>query len=158
LCPWEAIKVRMQTSIPPFAKNTRQGWSIITAKEGISGLYKGLSPLWARQIPYTMVKFSSFENIVAAIYANISTPKSEMGKLQQTGISFAGGYLAGILCAVISHPADVMVSKMNAERMSGESVGACITRIYSRIGFPGLWNGLFVRIIMIGTLTVSFIL
>jgi len=36
--------------------------------------------------------------------------------LQQTGVSFLAGYIAGIGCAVVSHPADVMVSKLNAER------------------------------------------
>lgn len=53
LCPFEAIKVRMQTTLPPYANNLRQGWSRIVAKEGIAGLYKGLYPLWARQVPYT---------------------------------------------------------------------------------------------------------
>ena len=53
LCPFEAIKVRMQTTLPPYANNLREGWSRITAKEGVAGLYKGLYPLWARQIPYT---------------------------------------------------------------------------------------------------------
>jgi hypothetical protein len=36
----------MQTTIPPFARGTLQGWSTITGKEGIGGLYKGLYPLW----------------------------------------------------------------------------------------------------------------
>jgi solute carrier family 25 (mitochondrial phosphate transporter), member 3 len=46
-----------------------------------------------------------------------------------------------------------MVSKLNSERQAGESAGAAMNRIYKRIGFGGLWNGLGVRIIMIGTLT-----
>lgn len=46
-----------------------------------------------------------------------------------------------------------MVSKLNSERKAGESAGAAMSRIYKRIGFPGLWNGLPVRIVMIGTLT-----
>ena len=37
LCPFEAIKVRMQTTIPPFATGTFSGMSIITAKEGTAG-------------------------------------------------------------------------------------------------------------------------
>jgi solute carrier family 25 (mitochondrial phosphate transporter), member 3 len=53
LCPFEAIKVRMQTTLPPYANNLREGWSRIVAKEGVAGLYKGLYPLWARQVPYT---------------------------------------------------------------------------------------------------------
>lgn len=60
---------------------------------------------------------------------------------------------AGILCAIVSHPADVMVSKLNANRQPGEAFGAAMGRIYKDIGFPGLWNGLVIRIFMIGTLT-----
>jgi len=37
LCPFEAVKVRMQTTIPPFASGTLNGLSIITAKEGTAG-------------------------------------------------------------------------------------------------------------------------
>lgn len=116
LCPFEAIKVRMQTSLPPFAKNMREGWGKIVSKEGYSGLYKGLQPLWGRQIPYTMVKFATFETTVNYIYATLGKPKETYNSLQQTGVSFLGGYIAGVGCAVISHPADVMVSKLNADR------------------------------------------
>ena len=53
----------------------------------------------------------------------------------------------------MSHPADVMVSKLNANRQPGEAFGAAMGRIYKDIGFGGLWNGLVIRIFMIGTLT-----
>jgi solute carrier family 25 phosphate transporter 3 len=46
-----------------------------------------------------------------------------------------------------------MVSKLNATRQAGESFGVATGRIYKEIGFKGLWNGLPVRIVMIGTLT-----
>jgi solute carrier family 25 phosphate transporter 3 len=151
LCPFEAVKVRMQTTIPPFAKGTFEAISSVVAKEGTAGLYKGLYPLWGRQIPYTMMKFASFETIVEMIYDRLPGQKSDYGKAAQTGVSFTGGYLAGILCAIVSHPADVMVSKLNANRAPGEAFGAAIGRIYKDIGFVGLWNGLPVRIVMIGT-------
>ncbi|KAJ9500609.1 Cu/Pi carrier [Exophiala xenobiotica] len=153
LCPFEAVKVRMQTTIPPTFTGTMQGISSIVGKEGVSGLYKGLYPLWARQIPYTMMKFASFETIVAAIYNYLPGQKSDYNKGAQTLVAFSGGYMAGILCAIVSHPADVMVSKLNADRAPGESFGGALSRIYSKIGFAGLWNGLPVRIVMIGTLT-----
>jgi len=153
LCPWEAIKVRMQTTIPPYANNLREGWSKVVDKEGIAGLYKGLYPLWARQIPYTMCKFASFEETVKLIYRQLGKPKESYNSLQQTGVSFTAGYIAGILCAVVSHPADVMVSKLNSDRKAGEGAGSAVARIYKNIGFSGLWNGLPVRIVMIGTLT-----
>lgn len=153
LCPFEAVKVRMQTTLPPFAHTMREGISKVVAKEGYAGLYKGLYPLWGRQIPYTMCKFATFETTVDKIYATLGKPKSAYNGLQQTGVSFLGGYIAGIACAVISHPADVMVSKLNSERKPGEGAGKAMSRIYGNIGFTGLWNGLPVRILMIGTLT-----
>ncbi|MCJ1334045.1 hypothetical protein MMC10_010752 [Thelotrema lepadinum] len=153
LCPFEAVKVRMQTTLPPFAKNAREGWAKVVKAEGYGGLYKGLYPLWARQIPYTMVKFATFEKTVEAIYGFIGKPKESLSGLQQTGVSFLGGYIAGIGCAVVSHPADVMVSKLNADRKAGEGAATAMSRIYGNIGFTGLWNGLPVRILMIGTLT-----
>ncbi|KAK2053072.1 mitochondrial carrier [Colletotrichum caudatum] len=153
LCPFEAVKVRMQGGIPSPYKGTLDGISKVTAKEGVAGLYKGLYPLWGRQIPYTMMKFASFETIVEMIYHRLPGQKSDYSKAAQTGVSFVGGYLAGILCAIVSHPADVMVSKLNANRQQGEAFGAAIGRIYKDIGFGGLWNGLPVRIVMIGTLT-----
>lgn len=44
LCPFEAVKVRVQTTVPPVAAKT-------VLSTGVAGLYKGLYPLWARQIP-----------------------------------------------------------------------------------------------------------
>lgn len=153
LCPFEAIKVKTQTTIPPYASGVIDGWKKITAVEGVGGLYKGLVPLWFRQIPYTMCKFASFETIVDAIYTYLPGSKADYSTIQQTEVSFLGGYIAGILCATVSHPADVMVSKVNNEKLATETTGAAVSRIYKRIGFVGLWNGLPVRIFMIGTLT-----
>ena len=39
--------------------------------------------------------------------------------------------------------------------IAGESGGKAMSRIYGNIGFKGLWNGLPVRIAMIGTLVWS---
>lgn len=37
LCPFEAVKVRMQTSLPPFANTMREGISKVVQKEGYAG-------------------------------------------------------------------------------------------------------------------------
>ena len=100
-----------------------------------------------------LLQFASFETTVEIIYSQLPGTKADYTKAAQTGVSFVGGYIAGILCAIVSHPADVMVSKLNANRQDGEAFGAATKRIYGDIGFRGLWNGLPVRIVMIGTLT-----
>jgi solute carrier family 25 phosphate transporter 3 len=79
LCPWEALKVRMQTS--NFGTNFVEGFGKIRANEGFNGFYKGLGPLWMRQVPYTMVKFAAFENTVKAFYKYAFTkPKDSYSK------------------------------------------------------------------------------
>ena len=79
-------------------------------------LYKGLKPLWGRQIPYTMMKFACFENTVEALYKYVvPKPKSQCSKTEQLTVSFAAGYIAGIFCAVVSQPADNLVSKLNSQ-------------------------------------------
>ncbi|KAI7962860.1 hypothetical protein MJO28_000954 [Puccinia striiformis f. sp. tritici] len=150
--PMEAVKVRMQTTIPPFATGTVDGFKKFVAVEGTGGLYKSLGSLWSRQIPYTMMKFWSFEATVTKIYASLGKPKDSYNKLQQLGVSFVGGYFAGIFCAVVSHPADTMVSKLNAVGKKG-STKPTVGTIYKEIGFGGLWAGLGTRIVMVGTLT-----
>ncbi|OZJ04686.1 hypothetical protein BZG36_02542 [Bifiguratus adelaidae] len=150
LCPMEALKVRMQTEIPPYAKSVGEGFNKLKNAEGLHGFYKGIVPLWTRQIPYTMMKFASFERIVEYIYVKLGKPKEEYNKFQQLGVSFIGGYAAGILCAVVSHPADTLVSKMN-NVSGGPSMSA--GQLIKQLGFKGLWTGLSTRIAMIGTLT-----
>jgi hypothetical protein len=62
----EATKVRIQTSptAPPTLRGCAQ-W--IYKTEGFTGFFKGLPPLWLRQIPYTMVKFATFERTIELV-------------------------------------------------------------------------------------------
>jgi len=81
-----------------------------------------------------------------------------MTKVEQMGVIFTAGYLAGILCGAVSHPADTMVSKINKLKMEG-GIGDKMKVIYygtkevPGIGFGGLWAGFLPRVVMIGTLT-----
>merc|ERR1712142_439261 len=149
LSPMESVKVRMQTSPPgTFPTTLRAAAPAIYAAEGINGFYKALVPLWGRQIPYTMMKFACFEKTVEFLYANVvPKPRAECTKGEQLIVTFAAGYIAGVFCAVVSHPADTIVSYMN--KAEGATVGSAA----KDLGFKGMWAGLGPRIIMIGTLT-----
>ena len=59
------------------------------------------------------------------------------------------GYIAGVFCAIVSHPADTVVSKLNQQK------GASAIGVAKQLGFAGLWKGLVPRIVMIGTLTAA---
>ena len=103
------------------------------------------------QIPYTMAKFFFFEYIVNAFYTYVFTaPKDTYSKTTQLGVTFASGYLAGVVCAIVSHPADSLVSLMGKAENRGKGLG----QIASEVGITSLaTKGLGTRVIMIGTLT-----
>uniref|UniRef100_A0A7E4V3C1 Phosphate carrier protein, mitochondrial n=1 Tax=Panagrellus redivivus TaxID=6233 RepID=A0A7E4V3C1_PANRE len=147
LAPMEATKVRVQTATnaPP---NLRGCVPFIYKSEGLGGFYKGLPPLWMRQIPYTMMKFACFEKTVELLYKHVvPKPRAECSKAEQLVVTFAAGYIAGVFCAIVSHPADTVVSKLN------QDAGASAGQILKKLGPVGVWGGLVPRIVMIGTLT-----
>ncbi|XP_066144674.1 solute carrier family 25 member 3-like [Euwallacea fornicatus] len=147
LSPMEAAKVKIQTT-PGFANTLREAWPRIMREEGVNGFYKSLVPLWMRQIPYTMMKFACFERTVELLYKYVvPKPRAECTKPEQLVVTFAAGYIAGVFCAIVSHPADTVVSKLNQEK------GSTAIEAARKLGFAGLWKGLPPRIVMIGTLT-----
>ena len=98
-----------------------------------------------------MAKFYFFEKIVQLFYTNIFTaPKETYSGPTQLGITFASGYLAGVVCAIVSHPADSVVSQMGKVENRGKGFG----QIVGEVGIANLaTKGLGTRVIMIGTLT-----
>merc|ERR1719499_1873115 len=127
------------------AENAAEGKGLFSAN---GAFFKGLKPLWLRQIPYTMMKFSCFEKTVELLYKHVvPKPRAECTKGEQLIVTFAAGYIAGVFCAIVSHPADTIVSYMN--KAEGATVGSAA----KDLGFKGMWAGLGPRIIMIGTLT-----
>ncbi len=98
-----------------------------------------------------MAKFFFFEKIVQLFYTKVFTePKETYGKGTQLGVTFASGYLAGVVCAIVSHPADSLVSQLGKASNKGKSIGT----IVSEVGVGNIaTKGLGTRVLMIGTLT-----
>jgi solute carrier family 25 phosphate transporter 3 len=153
LCPMEMVKVKIQTSPHgTWPTSLVAATSKMSAERANTGFpFKSVVPLWSRQIPYTMAKFFFFEKIVQLFYTHVFTQeKDSYSKPTQLGITFASGYLAGVICAIVSHPADTLVSQMGKADNKGKGFG----QIASEVGLKNLLTkGLGTRILMIGTLT-----
>jgi len=161
LCPWETVKLKVQTvginewlegKGNGYANGLRDGTPRLLKEEGVGGAFKILKPLWARQIPYTIIKFVAFEDFIRRIYGFTESSwgmvKSDFNKTQQLGFTFAAGYGAGIFCGAVSHPADTMASLVS------KSPNTAMGELYANNGaFQGLWKGFGARVFMIGTLT-----
>jgi len=52
-------------------------------------------------------------------------------KSQQLVVTFAAGYIAGVFCAIVSHPADSVVSKLNSD------VGSTAVQAAKSLGWQG---------------------
>ncbi|KAH9603397.1 hypothetical protein KSS87_005351 [Heliosperma pusillum] len=171
LCPFESIKVRVQTQTH-FARGLADGFPKVYRAEGLSGFYKGLLPLWSRNLPcnnafsyisnsncylvhhfkscllasFSMVMFTTFEHSVDLIYRKIiQREKENCTRLQQLGVTCLAGYAAGAVGTVISNPADVIVSSLYNKK--ADSVVQAVKKI-------GIWNlftrSLPVRIALVG--------
>lgn len=79
----------------------------------------------------------------------VPKPRADCSKGEQLVVTFAAGYIAGVFCAIVSHPADTVVSKLNKEK------GSTAVEVAKKLGMAGMWKGLMPRIVMIGTLTAA---
>lgn len=152
LCPMEMVKVKVQTSPNgTFPTSFGAALSKMRADPSSGFPFKSLTALWGRQIPYTMAKFYFFEKVVRLFYQYVFTkPREEYSKFTQLSVTFMSGYLAGIICAIVSHPADTLVSARGKGTNAGKSYG----QIAKEMGYKNLCTkGLGTRILMIGTLT-----
>jgi solute carrier family 25 phosphate transporter 3 len=79
---------------------------------------------------------------------------SPAGKM---GVSLSSGVIAGVAAAIISHPADTLLSLVNKQGAGGEgSIMTRLVRIAQEIGPRKLmFTGLGARCVMIGTLTAG---
>ena len=156
LCPLEAVRIR-SVSDPEFCDGLLDGARKMAAQEGLGGFYAGLIPILAKQIPYTCAKFVVQGSVADSMYLSMGKSPSELSSGTNLGVSLASGVVAGVAAAIISHPADSLLSKVNKKGAGGD--GPMITRlmvIAKEIGFMKLLTvGLAPRCIMIGTLTAG---
>ncbi|GKY92211.1 hypothetical protein MPSEU_000192300 [Mayamaea pseudoterrestris] len=152
MCPWEQLRVKVQTShVGAFP--TKLGPAFAAMLADGTHPFQSLRALWMRQIPATMTNFFVFENAVHAIYMHVlQQPKDSLSKPAQLGVSLAAGYVSGVCCAVVSHPADSLVSLLSQPMHDGKG----ITQIVNEVG---LWKlatmGLSSRMLLTGTIVGS---
>ncbi|KAF3765727.1 putative mitochondrial phosphate carrier protein [Cryphonectria parasitica EP155] len=151
LCPLEATRIRL-VSEPTYASGLLSGFSKMLSQEGIGAFYAGFGPILFKQIPYTMAKFVVYEKVAEAIYR--SYPKNEMSDGAQTTVNLGSGLIAGFAAAIVSQPADTMLSKINKTKgLPGEGTMTRLVKIGKELGLRGSYTGIGARLFMVGTLT-----
>ncbi|KAG9679547.1 hypothetical protein KCU99_g1455, partial [Aureobasidium melanogenum] len=153
LCPLEATRIRL-VSEPTFASGLVSGFSKIAKTEGLGGFYSGFGPMLFKQVPYTMSKFVVYEKVAEAIYKRVDKSTASPG--MQTSINLGSGLIAGFAAAIVSQPADTMLSKINKTKgMPGESTTSRLIKIAKELGLRGSYSGIGARLFMVGTITAG---
>jgi len=155
LCPLEACRIR-SVSDPSYGNGLPGVAARLLREEGvIRGFYSGFGPILFKQIPYTMAKFAVQGRAAEAMYGSLGKAPADCGAVLNTGVSLGSGVIAGVVSAVISHPADTLLSKVNKAGAGGEgSIPQRMMNITKETGVVKLCTqGLGARCVMIGTLT-----
>ncbi|KAK1967648.1 mitochondrial carrier [Colletotrichum sublineola] len=153
LCPLEATRIRL-VSEPTYASGLISGFGKMLKNEGIGAFYAGFGPILFKQIPYTMSKFVVYEKVSEAIFRRY--PKNTLSDGAQTAVNLGSGLIAGFAAAIVSQPADTMLSKINKTKgLPGEGTTSRLIKIAKELGIRGSYTGIGARLFMVGTLTAG---
>lgn len=153
LCPLEATRIRL-VSQPTFANGLVGGFSRILKEEGVGSFYSGFTPILFKQIPYNIAKFLVFERASEFYYGLLGKKKSQLSDLSNTGMNLVSGLTAGCAAAIVSQPADTLLSKVNkTKKAPGQSTIGLLAQLAKQLGVVGSFTGLPTRLVMVGTLT-----
>lgn len=153
LCPLEATRIRL-VSQPTFANGLIGGFTRILKEEGVGSFYNGFTPILFKQIPYNIAKFLVFERAAEAIFGFVGKPRADLSQGTLTAINLSAGIIAGCAAAIVSQPADTLLSKVNkTKKAPGQSTVGLLAQLAGQLGFRGSFAGLPTRLVMVGTLT-----
>ncbi|KAF2462038.1 mitochondrial carrier domain-containing protein [Lineolata rhizophorae] len=153
LCPLEATRIRL-VSEPTFASGLLTGFGKILKNEGVAAFYSGFGPILFKQVPYTMSKFVVYEKVVEAVFRTVD--KDAVSPGTNTAINLGSGLVAGFAAAIVSQPADTMLSKINKTKaLPGEGTVTRLIKIGKELGLRGSYGGIGARLFMVGGLTAG---
>ena len=95
-----------------------------------------------------MAKFVVYEKVAEAVYKRVD--KSQTSDRMQTVINLGSGLIAGFAAAIVSQPADTMLSKINKTKgLPGEGTTSRLIKIAKELGLRGSYTGIGARLFMV---------
>ncbi|KAJ0865694.1 putative mitochondrial carrier protein [Helianthus annuus] len=145
--PIDITKTRLQLHAAAHPVSAFQVATDILRKQGVTGLYKGLSPALLRHLFYTPIRTVGYEQLRHAFISHDNYSLSLPSKALIGGIS-------GVIAQVVASPADLVKVRMQADgRMVSQGLEPryagsldALTKIINTEGFKGLWRGVFPNI------------
>lgn len=92
-----------------------------------------------------MAKFVVYEKVAEYVYTIVDKKTTSDG--MQTTINLGSGLIAGFAAALVSQPADTMLSKINKTKgLPGEGTTSRLIKIAKELGLKGSYSGIGARL------------
>ncbi|KAL6304397.1 mitochondrial carrier [Sparassis latifolia] len=148
LTPLEATRIRL-VSERHYATGLTTGFMRLTREEGLRGLYAGFLPILCKQIPYAIGQFTVNEFCHELVFRNISEQtRANLSSSAKFTIALGSGVVAGFAAAILSQPADTLLSQINKGHGPSGSMVYRLRTLAVQAGFRGLFAGLGPRMVM----------
>lgn len=101
-----------------------------------------------------MAKFVVYERVAEAAWSKLNKETASDGT--KTAVNLGSGLAAGLAAAVISQPADTMLSKINkTPGAPGQSTTSRLIQIGKELGLKGSFGGIGARLVLVGSITAG---
>ncbi|XP_036394779.1 solute carrier family 25 member 40 [Megalops cyprinoides] len=118
---------------PGHFSGTLDAFIKIIRREGIKSLWSGLPPTLVMAVPATVIYFTCYDQLCAAL-------RTRMGRHSQEAPLLAGA-IARVGSATVISPLELIRTKMQAQRLSYRQLSACICCTVQSEGWLSLWRG-----------------
>lgn len=108
----------------------------ITQREGITSLWSGLPPTLVMAVPATVVYFTTYDQIKAALGYSYDNPSNEWWK------PVAAGSSARVFAATVISPLELIRTKLQSEQLTYQQLRIAVRSTIRQDGLLSLWRGL----------------
>jgi len=148
LTPLEATRIRL-VSQQGYATGLVTGFTRLAREGGVRDLYAGFIPILCKQIPYAIGQFTVNEFCHELAFRSMSEEtRRNLSQTSKFSISLGSGIIAGFAAAILSQPADTLLSQINKGHGPTGSMMYRLGTLAKQAGFRGLFAGLGPRMVM----------
>lgn len=146
LIPVTVIKTRYESGVFAYG-SIGQALRHTYVSEGCRGLMSGLVPTLMRDAPFSGLYFMFYSQLRNLALTSSPSNSSALHQTTSPILTFTIGLNAGLMASVVTHPMDVVKTRMQLYPKQFSSVFSTVVLIVNERGFRGLFSGLLPRMI-----------
>ncbi|XP_022621937.1 solute carrier family 25 member 40 isoform X2 [Seriola dumerili] len=134
LCVCENGNSKAWYKAPGHFNGTLDAFVKIVRREGIKALWSGLPPTLVMAVPATVIYFTCYDQLCAALRVRMGTWAEEAPLL--------AGAIARVGSATVISPLELIRTKLQSQKQSYRELTDCIRSAVETEGWLSLWRGL----------------